>query len=336
MSTSAAAVKHVVRSRPSSRLEQDIQRKIEAGVLKPRDRLQSETQLAVVYGIGLYHVRVALRGLKKSGYLNSRAKSGFFVAETTPRGSAKTAGGGFHALDVVHTATCTLTFVISGWNDGNRAMWERICRNVSRIHPRLAVQPVFPANGHEYDQRRLSCDVFITHATDKAVSDAYESDRADVDLLARSDIAGLPVEAKYLRAVTRGEEAVGVPLCGTLIMGGLNPDALSPKAQTALLKARSWDAVFGVLTSADGSQTGLTGINLHAWHTLNVHHYLTHCAGSLVDPDTGAIQIRRPEFREALECLAAYRNRAFRAGDPETDTDPASVFYAKRSSHSSR
>lgn len=321
---SGSAIEQVVRVRPSDRIEQDILSKMESGVLKPNDRLQSETQLAALYGIGLYDVRLALRRLKKQGYLHSRAKSGVFVAETAPGGFSKTVDGGFHALDITHEPTCTLSFVISGWTDANRSMWERICRNVSRSHPKLAVQPVFPANGDEYRRRCLSCDVFVAPATDRIICPAHDGERVEVAFLDRAEIAGLPVEAKYLKAVTRGEKAVGVPLCGTLIMGGLNSNVRPTQTTDSLLKARSWDSVFGLLATVGGPQAGRTGINLHAHRTLSIKHYLTHRAGPLVDPVTGAIRIRRPEFREALESLAEFRNKAFYAEDPEMDANPES------------
>lgn len=321
---SGAPIKQVVRLHPSVRIEQDICSKIESGILKPNDRLQAETQLAAAYDIGVYDVRVALRRLKKSGYLNSRAKSGVFVAETLPPVFPNTSGGGFHALDVVPRASCTLSFVVSGWTDANRSMWERICRDISRIHPKLTVQPVFPENGDEYRRRCLSCDVFVAPTTEKIICNAYDAERTEVNLLDRTEIAGLPVEAKYLQAVTRGEKAVGVPLCGTLIMGGLNPDVLPSQTCDSILKARSWDAVFGLLAAVGGPQAGRTGLNLHAHHTLSLKHYLTHQAGPLVDPVTGAVRIRRPEFRKALESLEEFRNRAFHADDPEADAGPES------------
>jgi len=321
---SGAPIDDIVRSRPSDRIAQDIRSKIEAGILNPGDRLQSESQLAATYSVGLYDVRLALRALKDNGHLEARPKSGVFVAEAFPGIYSKTAGGGFHALDVVNSASCALSFVISGWTDANRAMWERICRNLSRVHPQLSVDPVFPANGDEYRRRRLSCDVFVAPSTEQVICDAYDLERTTVELLERSELAGLPVEAKYLQAVTRGGKAVGVPLCGTLIIGGLNPDGLPSQTRDSLLKACSWDAVFGLLEKVGGPQAGRTGINLHAHHTLSLKHYLTHRAGPLVDPVTGALRIRRPEFREALESLAAFRNRAFHTDDPEADATPES------------
>jgi len=65
--------------RLSDRLAQRIAHRIDAGALKPGDRLPTELQFAAAYGVSRTVVREAVHQLKSQGLVRSRQGSGVFV-----------------------------------------------------------------------------------------------------------------------------------------------------------------------------------------------------------------------------------------------------------------
>ena len=73
--------------RLSDQLATRLKAKIDAGALRPGDRLPTEAQLSAVHGISRSVVREAVHRLKARGLLVSRQGSGVFVAQPPPHQS---------------------------------------------------------------------------------------------------------------------------------------------------------------------------------------------------------------------------------------------------------
>jgi GntR family transcriptional regulator len=73
-------------SRPSlpTAVAEELRRRVDAGELKPGDRLPSEPDLAVELGVSRPTLREALRQLAAEGWLERRHGSGTFVAQRVP------------------------------------------------------------------------------------------------------------------------------------------------------------------------------------------------------------------------------------------------------------
>lgn len=67
------------------RIRQEIQAQIDAGILKPGDKLPTTKQLAERYDTSGVTVRKAVEVLIESGVLEGRQGIGVFVAETPPQ-----------------------------------------------------------------------------------------------------------------------------------------------------------------------------------------------------------------------------------------------------------
>jgi DNA-binding transcriptional regulator YhcF (GntR family)/ABC-type glycerol-3-phosphate transport system substrate-binding protein len=63
-------------------IQQDIKTRINSGALTPGGKLLPENELTKVYNTNLYHVRSAIRNLKKENILNSVPKVGVFISST--------------------------------------------------------------------------------------------------------------------------------------------------------------------------------------------------------------------------------------------------------------
>ena len=66
-----------------------LQAMIEAGNLKPGDRLPPERQLAVLFTVSRNSLREAIKGLEQQGVLESRPGAGTFITETNPADLAR-------------------------------------------------------------------------------------------------------------------------------------------------------------------------------------------------------------------------------------------------------
>jgi GntR family transcriptional repressor for pyruvate dehydrogenase complex len=89
MNVSAAAAMalplRLIAERLSDRLAARLAKKIDAGGLRPGDRLPTEQQLAVAHGVSRTVVREAVHQLKSRGLVHSRQGSGVFVAARPPQ-----------------------------------------------------------------------------------------------------------------------------------------------------------------------------------------------------------------------------------------------------------
>ncbi len=297
------------------RIEQEIRREIEIGVLRPHDRLRSEKILAHQYIVGLHDIRKALKSLQAKGMIYAKPRSGMYVAEVVGGVLPENAGAseGFHAFEISQGAVCHLKFLVTGWTTRNKAMWERICRNVSAVHPTLSLEPLFPSSGKDFELMSPSCDLSILSVSDGLLQAGHRR----VVSLDRSEIANLSIADRYLAAVsTAGGKILGVPLSGTFLVGGIN-EALTPlPVQRMLGEARSWRDVVGILDQNGKGESPAAYLNLHPFHTLNLMQHLFHIGGSLVDPITREITIGSQLFIEELHYLEAMREKVFRARDP--------------------
>ena len=301
------------------RIAEAIRRDIVSGVLAPHDRLKSERALAADHHAGVRAVRLAVQSLKTEGVLYSRPRSGVFVADSTTA-APEAATPGLHAMDLVYRGVCRLRFLILGWNAGNKADWEELCRNVTRAHPHLAVQPLFPASERDNAYWRRHADVFVVSALDSILSGSSPL----IERLSRSEAAAFPLSERYRRVVEREDGLAGIPISGTLLTGGINP-AVPPETRRALSGARSWEEALELLAGVHAAQPELTGLNFHSGRTLNLHQHLLHAGGRLVDPVSRRLRIGEPVFRRALEALESSRGRAYPAYDPQAPMpDPES------------
>ncbi|MDD5706448.1 MAG: winged helix-turn-helix domain-containing protein, partial [Kiritimatiellae bacterium] len=272
--------KRVVHETASRRLDEDIRRSLQTGVLKPNDRLRSHEALAAEYGIGLHVVRQTIKSLKAAGYLYSKPKSGVYAAPPGARepGGA-TNGNGLHVFDIVSRGDRELTFLIAGWHDGNRAMWQRICRDASGELPGVLVKPLFPATPNEYDAAIRHCDVFMSTPWDRQL---FRGQRGPIEPIAPSEFRNLPLDEAHIRPVMLGENAVGIPLFGTLFFGAIHP-SLATATQRMLATASSWTELMPLLARVHAERPDLNGLNLHCRYVLTLYQYLRHVGGELVD-----------------------------------------------------
>jgi hypothetical protein len=306
----SARVKRVARATSWRRIEEDIRLDVQAGVMKPNDRLRSQEDLAAEYGIGLHGVRLAIQSLKGAGFLYSRPKSGVYVAPPGGAAPGRAPGGnGLHVFDIVSRADRELTFVIAGWHDGNRAMWERICRDASHEIPGVRVTPLFPANPTEYDAAIRRCDVFTSTPWDRKL---FRGQRGLIEPIHPSEFRDLPLAEAHIRPVMLGGNAVGLPFFGTLFFGAIHP-SLPAVTQRLLADAESWTELMPRLEKVRADHPRLNGVNLHWWCVMNLYQHLRHVGGELVS-EKEEIQIGRADFREALESVEKHRGRAFPAG----------------------
>ncbi len=308
-------VSRAIRESVWRRVDSDIRKDIESGVLRPSDRLRAEKELAAAYGVGVAAVRQALRSLKADGLLISKPKSGVFVAERSERAQPRerAAGSGLHMFDIIHAAACRLRFTIVGWTPANRPVWERVCQEALSAAPSLAVEPVFPVTERDYAQACRSSDLFMTSMLDTAF---LRGARGDTEWLAPDELADFPLPSRYADAVCVGGKAAGVPLSATLLVGGLNPKLVPPALQASLCATRSWAEALPLLANRAKQVSPAVGLNLNPSHTLNLFQYLTHVGGPLVDPATSRVLLDRADFRDALAALEAHR-----ATLPVTQTD---------------
>lgn len=302
----------VLRDRAWTRIEEDLRKKIEQGVLKPNDQLRSEPQLMAEYGVGIYDVRKALRRLRQAGLLFSVRRSGVFVADREGRSAAASSRNeGFNVFEIPHGAVCSLSFLIGEWRSESRQVWEEICRGFSAEHPNLNVTPLFPSSTAQYNQYRQRADVFLSGLLNGSLHLAPEQ---TLTLLSRSEMEAWPLDRRYVDAVSFGDKALGVPVTGTLLAGGINQARTPRDTQGLLLRARSWDEVLWALARARDRDPSLTGLNLHHWWVHSLLEYLMHTAGQLVDAKSGEFLADRARFRRALDSLVLYRDRAFASG----------------------
>ncbi len=80
-----AAASHLVAERLSDRLAAKLSARIDAGELRPGDRLPPERLLALEHGVSRTVVREAVHQLKSRGLLNARQGLGVFVSQAPPR-----------------------------------------------------------------------------------------------------------------------------------------------------------------------------------------------------------------------------------------------------------
>jgi GntR family transcriptional repressor for pyruvate dehydrogenase complex len=80
----AIVVAPLVAERLSDRLAERLGKEIDAGRLRPGDRLPTEQRLAVAHGVSRTVVREAVHQLKSRGLLRSRQGSGVFVTAAPP------------------------------------------------------------------------------------------------------------------------------------------------------------------------------------------------------------------------------------------------------------
>src|SRR5664279_6483625 len=81
---SMPAVRPLVAERLSDRLAARLGGEIDAGTLRPGDRLPTEQRLALAHGVSRTVVREAVHQLKSRGLLRSRQGSGVFVTDAPP------------------------------------------------------------------------------------------------------------------------------------------------------------------------------------------------------------------------------------------------------------
>ncbi|MEO8923134.1 MAG: FCD domain-containing protein [Caldimonas sp.] len=81
----AVVVAPLVTERLSDRLAERLGKEIDAGRLRPGDRLPTEQRLAVAHGVSRTVVREAVHQLKSRGLLRSRQGSGVFVTDAPSR-----------------------------------------------------------------------------------------------------------------------------------------------------------------------------------------------------------------------------------------------------------
>lgn len=314
-------VSRIRRENEWKRIEQEIQREIATGILHPHDRLRSEGVLARQYKVGLYAVRQALKNLKKRGLLYSKPRSGMYVAEGGPTmlAVASEAEEGLHAFEIIHGSTCRLRFIVTNWASRNKAMWERICRDVSAIHPALSVEPVFPRSARDFDVEFSRSDLAIMGVTDGRL----QSGVPQVALLDQAEMESFPIADRYIAATGNGEgKFFGVPFSTTFLVGVINDRLLSLTAQRMLQGARSWSEVLEMLRGASVECPQAAYLNFHPVYTLNFLQHLTHVGGAIVNPATAAIRLQEPAFHDALAELDALREKVFqRQGDATLDVD---------------
>ena len=293
------------------RIEREIQREIDDRVLHPHDRLQSEKTLAMQYGVGLHDVRKALKSLQAKGSIYAKVRSGMYVAEAVAGVQEPAIEEGFHAFDISQGAVCHLKFLVTGWTTRSKAMWERLCRNASAIHPTLSLEPLFPRTAEDFNLLFPRCDLSILSVSDRLLLNGNRR----AALLDRSDIAGLSIADRYVAAASAGgDKFLGVPLSGTFLVGGIQEALTPPPVRRMLAGARSWRDVVGILERSGKGKAAY--FNLHPFYTLNLMQHLFHVGGSLVDPKTRKIKIGNPAFREELDYLDSVRGQVFRARDP--------------------
>lgn len=288
------------------RVERLIRTDIQSGALSPFDRLRSEKDMAAEHGVGLSAVRRALQDLKAAGLVVTKPKSGVFVADPPrlSRAQAHNVGAGLNVFDIIHHTTCNLRFTVAAWHPNNRAAWERVCRDATQLHPHLTIHPCFPETERDYSQACLESDVFMAAILDPSLHDGT---RGDIEWLDPSELDGLPLESRHVAAMTMGGKVIGMPLSGTLLVGGINRARVTSDAERELRAARSWHEALPLLVSLGRPSSGQAGFNLQPTYTLNLYHYLSHVGGSLVDAADRRILLGRPDFRQALDALEALR-----------------------------
>ncbi|NCA80615.1 MAG: extracellular solute-binding protein, partial [Sphingobacteriia bacterium] len=116
------------------RIQQDIKRQINSGTLENGAKLLSENELMRIYDTNLYHVRRALRDLKKEKILNSVPKVGVFVS-----GVKKEVQRAPSDLNVIKNdysrQQCLLNFMPSNHQVEYTNIWQKISADFMEKYP---------------------------------------------------------------------------------------------------------------------------------------------------------------------------------------------------------
>lgn len=129
------------------RIQHDIKTRINSGALSAGVKLLPENELMKVYNTNLYHVRSAIRNLKKEKILNSVPKVGVFVS-----GSGKeiqhTADNSKAMDDSFRQQQSILSFMPSTSQKEHANTWSRITEDFMDKYPfyRIEANPNYPHN----------------------------------------------------------------------------------------------------------------------------------------------------------------------------------------------
>ena len=290
-----------------------IAEQIKSGALRPGERILSERRLADRYGQSLYIIRLALGQMCKEGVLESRPRSGIYVAEAVALDERavgefpQTAlADSFHLHDLPMVKETVLRFVVCGWNQQNFAIWQKVCSDFSQIDPLVTVRPLYPTRVGEYMQMIRSSDGFISTPANLAANVPYDR------------VIGFPMEA--LEGIGVGERYIqqsvispgvcgGVPLSATLMIGMLNRRLLGEACATTLLAADSWLEVFELLTEWGAAHPHVPALNLHHRRPLNLGELLRMIGADTLAAEKGRLAMDGKYVHEVLDAAAHFYRR---------------------------
>lgn len=304
-------------------LAERLKAQIEAGQLRPGERVLAERKLAQKYDVPLHTVRLALGVLKQEGAVYSRPKSGLYVADTTTSTAARSASevwtltkndasvDGFSLLDSSEMMARDLHFLVGSWDRFNRGAWEQVCRTYSAAQSDVYVEPAFADGRRAYQRLRPWSDSFISTHVEVCKRSQPQTQIEPIDT---DQLRSLGLESRYIEAVDDGQgQSIGVPVSAAMMIGLLNTRLIPDRLIQPLIDADSWSVVFELLTEAVSHCPGCCPLNIHSTSTFNVHQYLTIAAGGMLRGDR--IDLRPAPVRRALDQLDHFLDR--------TDSRPA-------------
>ncbi|OGV48384.1 MAG: hypothetical protein A2X49_13690 [Lentisphaerae bacterium GWF2_52_8] len=306
----------------SNLIAREIRAQIGSGVLKAGDKLLPEKDLVVFYSTTPHQVRKALSVLKQEGIIETIPKQGVFVSQklslssvTAEKPAPVEACTGFSITDMIGHIKPNLKFAIVAWNMLNKPLWDRLCAEFSARYP-VTIEPVYVSLPQEYYRALLDCEIVMSSPS-RIFSSA--SLMENIYWWPLSEARQVPITEKHLRTVMGINGVGGIPVLGNLISGLLNSRKLSPSAITRLHQTKGWGEVLEILSSLTAPRHSMPGININANRTLNLCHFLTLNAGSLLDSGRKSLNLRRPDILHALELLEQYRGKAFPRGAENED-----------------
>lgn len=289
---------------------QDLRQQIAAGKLRPGDRVLSERQLAQRYRQSLHVVRLALRNLRDDGVVEARPRSGLYVTSAAaPPGEANLqsqdydASIGFHLYDRQPARETTVRFVIGGWNPRNKAVWQRICADFSRLEPLAKIEPIYPANWSQYRQLIRNCECFITTPENLPM------------FLSNEQLVGFPMDTledagihdRYIQqAIISPGVAGGVPISATLALGMINRRLVGDALTRSLMQAADWPTVFSLLADWSREHPHVPSFNLNYSRPLNLHELLRLAGADTLPTEQCALDLDAPRIREVLTAAVNY------------------------------